>query len=52
MSDYYYSLSVDKQVYVDGNFIIGVECKSYTENAMLKRIRETSTSPYTERTSL
>lgn len=37
-SDYYYKLSVDKQVFIDNKFVIGIECKSYTENAMLKRI--------------
>ncbi|HOL56783.1 MAG TPA: restriction endonuclease [Spirochaetota bacterium] len=35
---YYYSLSVDKQVFVDNKFVLGIECKAYTENAMLKRI--------------
>jgi hypothetical protein len=35
---YYYGLSVDKHIFVDGNFIFGVECKAYTENAMVKRI--------------
>lgn len=38
MDDYCYKLSVDKQVFIDGEFVLGVECKSYTENAMLKRI--------------
>lgn len=36
--EYYYGLSVDKQVFIDGNFVLGIECKAYTENAMLKRI--------------
>ena len=35
---YYYGLSVDKHVSVDGKFIFGIECKAYTENAMIKRI--------------
>ncbi len=35
---YYYGLSVDKHVFVDGKFIFGIECKAYTENAMIKRI--------------
>jgi len=35
---YYYGLSVDKHVFVDGRFVVGVECKAYTENAMIKRI--------------
>jgi hypothetical protein len=38
IDSYYYGLSVDKQVYIDNKFILGIECKSYTENAMLKRI--------------
>ncbi len=33
-----YLQSVDKQVYIKDNFILGIECKAYTENAMLKRI--------------
>ena len=36
--DYSYKLSVDKHVFIDGIFVLGIECKSYTENAMLKRI--------------
>lgn len=35
---YYYGLSVDKHVFIDNKFIIGIECKAYTENAMIKRI--------------
>ncbi len=35
---YYYKLSVDKQVFYKGKLIVGIECKAYTENAMLKRI--------------
>ncbi len=35
---YYYGLSVDKHVFIDDKFIAGVECKAYTENAMIKRI--------------
>jgi hypothetical protein len=38
IDDYYYGLSVDKQVYIDDKFVLGIECKAYTENAMLKRI--------------
>lgn len=38
VEDYFFSCSVDKQVYVDDDLVLGVECKSYTENAMLKRI--------------
>ena len=36
--DYYYSLSADVHVHIDDNFVLGVECKAYTENAMIKRI--------------
>jgi len=38
ISDYYYALSVDKQVRIDDKLVIGIECKAYTENAMIKRI--------------
>lgn len=38
ISSYYYNLSVDKQVFIDKKFVLGIECKAYTENAMLKRI--------------
>ncbi len=38
LEKYYFGLSVDKQVNIDQNFIMGIECKSYTENAMMKRI--------------
>jgi hypothetical protein len=38
ISDYFFGLSVDKQVYIDKKLVIGIECKAYTENAMLKRI--------------
>lgn len=36
--DYFYAASVDKQVFIDNNFVMAIECKAYTENAMLKRI--------------
>lgn len=35
---YYYGLKTDVCINIDGNFVSGVECKAYTENAMLKRI--------------
>ena len=35
---YYYRAQVDKHVFVDGVLVMGIECKSYTENAVLKRI--------------
>jgi len=38
VSDYFFGVSVDKQVYIDKKFVIGIECKAYTENAMIKRI--------------
>ncbi|MCX8027104.1 MAG: hypothetical protein N3A62_04540, partial [Thermodesulfovibrionales bacterium] len=38
IEEYIYELSVDKQVYVDYEFVIGIECKAYAENAMLKRM--------------
>lgn len=38
IDDYYYNLSVDKHIFVDDKFIMGIECKAYTENAMIKRI--------------
>ncbi|MCD6595485.1 restriction endonuclease, partial [bacterium] len=38
IDNFYYSLSVDKQVSIDDNFVLAIECKAYTENAMLKRI--------------
>ena len=37
-SQHYYRAQVDKHVFVDGVFVLGVECKAYAENAMLKRI--------------
>ena len=33
-----YKLSQDKQVYIDGEFILSIECKAYAEVAMYKRI--------------
>jgi len=38
IDDYYYPLSTDVQVLIDGKLIMAIECKAYTENAMLKRI--------------
>ena len=38
IGQYTYGLSVDKHVFIDGKFVLGIECKAYTENAMLKRI--------------
>lgn len=36
--NYFYKLSVDKHVCINGEFVIGIECKAYAENAMIKRI--------------
>ena len=33
-----YQAHVDQHVFVDGQLVMGIECKSYSENAMLKRI--------------
>ena len=35
---YFYKGQVDKHVSVDGELVMGVECKAYAENAMLKRV--------------
>ena len=35
---YNYLLSVDKHVFINGKFVIAIECKAYAENAMIKRI--------------
>lgn len=35
---YFYRLKADVHCNIDGNLAIAVECKAYTENAMLKRI--------------
>ena len=38
ISDFYYTLKTDVHVYIDRKFKIAIECKAYTENAMMKRI--------------
>lgn len=38
ISDYYYGLRTDIHVSIDSKMVMGIECKAYTENAMLKRI--------------
>lgn len=38
IDNYYYGLRIDKHIFIDNKFVAGIECKSYTENAMLKRI--------------
>lgn len=37
-NQHFYNAQVDRHVFVDGVFVMEVECKAYTENAMLKRI--------------
>ena len=36
--EYVYRAQVDIHAFIDGKFALGMECKAYTENAMLKRI--------------
>jgi hypothetical protein len=38
IDDYYYRFKPDVQACIDDRFVMGVECKAYTENAMFKRI--------------
>ena len=38
ISTYYYRFKTDVHVSINGKLVIGIECKNYTENAMLKRI--------------
>lgn len=38
IKEFYYPLKTDIHVYIDAEFTIAMECKAYTENAMLKRI--------------
>lgn len=38
IDNYVYKLSVDKHIFIDDEFVIGIESKAYTENAMMKRI--------------
>ncbi len=37
-SDFVFNAQVDVHVVIRNKFVLGVECKAYTENAMLKRI--------------
>lgn len=37
-SDFIFRAQVDNHILIDNNFVLGIECKAYTENAMLKRI--------------
>ena len=38
INNFYYNLKVDVPVYIDDELVMAIECKSYTENAMLKRV--------------
>lgn len=38
IDSYFYGLRTDVHVNIDGQFVMGIEGKAYTENAMLKRI--------------
>lgn len=38
INQYFYGHKTDVHVNIDGHFVLGIECKAYTENAMLKRI--------------
>lgn len=35
---YFYKFRTDVHTHIDGKLVAGIECKAYTENAMLKRI--------------
>ncbi len=37
-ADFVFKAQVDNHTMIDGKFVLGIECKAYTENAMLKRI--------------
>lgn len=38
INKFYYNAGTDVHVYIDDVFVMAIECKAYTENAMLKRI--------------
>lgn len=38
ISQYYYDFRTDVHIRIDSKFAMGIECKAYTENAMMKRI--------------
>lgn len=38
LRNYHYPAKVDKHIWIDDRFVVAIECKAYTENAMLKRI--------------
>jgi len=37
-NDFVFKAQVDVHVFIDDKFVLGIECKAYSENAMLKRI--------------
>lgn len=37
-SDFVFKAQVDNHTMIDNKFVLGIECKAYTENAMFKRI--------------
>ena len=37
-TDFVFKAQVDNHTMIDDKFVLGIECKAYTENAMLKRI--------------
>lgn len=38
IKNFYYSVNTDVHVCIDNKFVIGIECKAFTENSMMKRI--------------
>jgi len=38
IADYHFRVSADLHIHIDGVFSIAVECKAFTENAMIKRV--------------
>ena len=38
VTDYKYGLSVDIHIFINKKLVLGIECKAYAENAMIKRI--------------
>lgn len=38
IAGYIYRVELDRAVLIDERLVLGIECKSYTENAMLKRV--------------
>lgn len=38
IDDYYFPLGVDLHIFINKKFVLAIECKAYTENAMMKRI--------------